>query len=431
MARSNMVRGKHDGIERAGYLMPSKDHKYEHLGKVIQRSPMPLPIRTYDLVTQFQRECCVTSNPDLFGCDADTGQYGMPPMSRLTEQALKDVIITSLITRTTGRVEHLRDYLEYTQDHNTKDDWQRMFKASDCRDLPLFIAASSATRDSSVAYLQSKSMTAWLSEQFKESLPSAVRASPQSYGLFLVAVEKCLDAFVRLLKGGILSSREGVVKKLCSILRGAGGHNKDKESHIMFIAHQMVADLEEVISMEGFPGKSPFEGEFVWAGYGGKQGFIALDHADVMGRECNGPGYRKWDNKHSPKLLMEACCKMKEHVEEELDDAHISLLGLKKTKNGRVVVSLTGKWLSLSDMEHMLCKVYLACSRSRGSRNHGASRAWRNFCWPSKRSDTVGAQHLLDTVKQSIIVTYERVISLPSLTGCGGLLALAHPFSDL
>jgi hypothetical protein len=96
-----------------------------------------------------------------------------------------------------------------------------------------------------------------------------------------------------------------------------------------------------------------------------------------------------------------------------------------------VVVRLTGKAFGLTDVEHMLCKVYLSCTRARGSRNHGVSRAWRNFCWPPKQKDTVWSQHLVDTVNKYIICEYEEVGDCPSRGECHGLLPLDHPFSDL
>ena len=97
-----MAGGYQDGKERAGYLMPEKDPKYGHLGKVVMRTPSPFPIRTYDLNTQFQRECLASSYPSLFGFDRSTGFYGMPALSDLPDNVLKDVLVTSLIVRTTG-----------------------------------------------------------------------------------------------------------------------------------------------------------------------------------------------------------------------------------------------------------------------------------------------------------------------------------------
>ena len=69
----------------------------------------------------------------------------------------------------------------------------------------------------------------------------------------------------------------------------------------------MIADLEEVVSGNNEHGTSPFTGTYIFAGYGGKQGFIALDHTDLLDRSCSGPGYRKWNENHSPLLMVEAC----------------------------------------------------------------------------------------------------------------------------
>ena len=50
----------------------------------------------------------------------------------------------------------------------------------------------------------------------------------------------------------------------------------------MFISHQMVAVLEEVVSLAGDSSASPFEGQFVWPGYGGKAGFSVIDQQRVL-----------------------------------------------------------------------------------------------------------------------------------------------------
>ena len=433
LTRSHLVDGHRDGIERAGYLLPERDQKFRHLGRVVQRTPSPFPIRTYDLGTQFQRECANSSHPLLFGHDQSTGDYGMPALSELHRNVVKDLLLTTLIVRTTGRVEHLREYLEYTEQHAAENNrgWKRLFQSSDCRLLPLYISSSSAKRDATEAYVQKESMSPWLSEQFKESLPFAIRASPKSYSEYLANVEGELDDFVELIKSEDHRDREAVVKRLSSILHAASTVGKqENRANCMFMSHQMIADLEEVVSGPAGRGTSPFTGDYVWAGYGGKQGYIALDHSVLMERDCSGPGYKRWHNDHSPKLLIEACQKLRGNLENEVDDVHLSLMGLRKTGN-KVRVRLTGRRLGLNDVEHMLCKVYLSCTRARGSRAHGTSRAWRNFCWPPKRQDTVCSTHLKDTINQFIINRYESAILEPSETGCGGLHVLGHPFSDL
>jgi hypothetical protein len=335
LIRRNIVKKtKKQVLEMAGYLMTEQDHNYADLGQVVQRSPTPFPIRTYDLNTQFQRECCASTEPSLFGYDEETGKYGMPMLSEVSDEVLKNVIITSLIVRTTGRVEHLREYLEYAITPNIGKEWKRMFKSSDCRFLPLFIAASSGMRDSTTAYLARSSMSAWICAQFTESLPGAVRESPKSYSSFLCLVEKELGELVRRVLNGELKNREAVVTNLCSIIRRAGIGVYEKYSNGMFMSHQIIADVEEVISGLGGVGNLLFEGDYLWAGYGGQQGFMALDHDEVFNCQCKGPGYKKWNKNHSPSLMKNACLILKRHVENNVDIRALSLLGLEKIVGG-------------------------------------------------------------------------------------------------
>ena len=157
-----------------------------------------------------------------------------------------------------------------------------------------------------------------------------------------ISVEGKLDSFVRLIKSGDIQEREAVVKSFSSILHGATTMGKqENESHCMFMSHQMIADLEEVISGPAGHGTSPFTGDFIWAGYGRKQGYIALEHQEIMGRDCSGPGCKRWNKKHSPLLLKEACQKLKGKLEWEVDEVYLSLLGLQKTRD-TVLVRLTG-----------------------------------------------------------------------------------------
>jgi hypothetical protein len=279
--------------------------------------------------------------------------------------------------------------------------------------------------------LQKESMREWLSEQFKESLPYAVKASPKMYSEFLAHIEMNLDAFVRAIKSEQIINREAIVIKFCSIVHGASIGKQEKVANSMFMSHQVIADLEEAVSGKSGRGTSPFSGDYIWAGYGGKQGFIALDHSECMKRECVGPGYKKWHETHSPPLLQEACKKLKATLDLDIDEVHLSMMGLKRQDSTHVVVAMTGRRLSFTDIEHMLCKVYLSCTRARGSRNHGASRAWRNFCWPPKLKYTVWSAHLEATINKYIIETYEQVILQPSDRKCGGLMELDHPFLDL
>jgi hypothetical protein len=242
-----------------------------------------------------------------------------------------------------------------------------------------------------------------------------------------------LEKIVQLIKqeGGI--DRATLVMELCQLMNMSSKAHNEKRASLMFISHQIVADIEELISADTARGVSPFEGEYVWPGYGGRQGFIAIDHDSLLGRSCKGAGYTSWNEKHSPEIFLEVCRKLVESVEATLTPFDLDLLGLEKIGSDRVRVKLTGRVVSLNDMEHMLCKIYLACARSRGSRNRGVARPWRNFCWPPKRVDTVGCIYMENIISGTIIGEFEKAVSA-MLVGSGSaspLCPLEHPFLDV
>jgi hypothetical protein len=109
------------------------------------------------------------------------------------------------------------------------------------------------------------------------------------------------------------------------------------------------------------------------------------------------------------------------------------MLGVRKVF-GCIQVTLTGRYISLSDFEHLMCKIYMGCMRSRGTRNGGAPKPWRNYCWPSKNEDTVGCQEFEDVICTSIIQAYESSINFvgsENEIGSWILPILEHPFSDI
>jgi hypothetical protein len=130
---------------------------------------------------------------------------------------------------------------------------------------------------------------------------------------------------------------------------------------------------------------------------------------------------------------MEICRKLVECLEATLTPFDLAILGLEKKTADRVRVKLTGRIVSLNDIEHMLCKIYLSCTRSRGSRNRGVARPWRNFCWPPKRADTVGCIHMENIMFGSIIQEFERSVAamLEGSVEVCYLRALEHPFLDV
>jgi hypothetical protein len=282
------------------------------------------------------------------------------------------------------------------------------------------------------------SMKGWLNDQYKTNLPAAVLKSPKSYGGFLQGVESALDQFIMYIKtrSCVPPDREDVIRKLCGILLIASWYTNEKTTSLMFIAHQIVADLEELVSKDGCRGESPFPGVFVWPGYGGKEGFTAMDHKQILGRECLGPGYKDWSTTKSPAYFVEVCQNLKQEMENELPESMLAMLGVEKV-GGIIKVCLNGRHISLSDFEHLMCKVYMGCMRSRGTRNGGSPKPWRDYCWPSKKEDTVGDQVIEGVIITTIVGAYEQALTSLNSVEAGGnpglwvLPALDHPFCDI
>ena len=93
-----------------------------------------------------------------------------------------------------------------------------------------------------------------------------------------------MPKIIQALQKNETQPRESIVKLVCQVLKeSAKGHQERTES-LMFIAHQMVADWEEVLSNEGDSSASHFSGDYVWPGYGGRAGFSVIDHELVLER---------------------------------------------------------------------------------------------------------------------------------------------------
>ena len=72
----------------------------------------------------------------------------------------------------------------------------------------------------------------------------------------------------------------------------------------MFVAHQIVADLEELLSIDGDTYASPFFGELVCPGYGGKSGFSVIDHELLFWQMLKSVGSSSLPSQRSEALLL-------------------------------------------------------------------------------------------------------------------------------
>ena len=455
--RRNVVERKKrkKGRPVASYLRRNKYTK--RLGHLVRRSPSPFPLRSYDMATQFIRESIAADYPLSFGFVENGDTCMVRPLQWFDQDkdrmgVLKKIILTSLIVRSTGRLEKLRDYLEYTK-AETQSDWKRCMDTKDTDLLPLFIAATS-TSVGEGSPMHQKCLGGWINDQFDETLPKAAKSTPRTLSSFLRSVSNKLDEFIeQAVKPGEVGrpSREEVVTRLAKIMYAGSISREEKMSCCMFLAHQVIADLEEFAVDSMATKESPFTGNFVFAGYGCGQGFSTLDHRQVLvgsaifsaALEQSGQSEqkiykmlrnanKKLDNK-TRKFILDACVRIKDYIEGRdengnwnVSEGELSMLGLFRVEEGGnvapgedqpemrpagVYVGINGRRISCNDTEHMLCKVYLAGTRTRGSRSHNTSKPWRNYCWPTVRPSTVGCTQFQSFLELNIIDSYERMVS--------------------
>lgn len=89
------------------------------------------------------------------------------------------------------------------------------------------------------------------------------------------------------------------------------------------------------------------------------------------------------------------------------NDKMLRIFGLQRDRHGRVVVAYNKRPLSIIDIEHMCCKLYLALSRSYGTRAYNKPNPSRPHCPPTRSKDLV-PQRMMDIMLESI-ETFEEM----------------------
>ena len=184
-------------------------------------------------------------------------------------------------------------------------------------------------------------------------------------------------------------------------------------------------DVEELISGTKKYGSSPFSDDYVVPGYGAKEGFICLDHEEILGCECKGAGWKKWDESLSPGYFNEVLMALKTFFENDMGPTNLSVLGLYKDDDKKIRIKYSGSFLGLQDIEHMLCKVYKMVQRTRGNLSRGKPRASNNYCWPPIRKDTCGTIWFEKLVVTPILNAYENTFDDNLVSDVG---IFEHPF---
>ena len=396
-----------------------KLHKYlKELGTVVQSTPYPVPIRTMDTTTLelllMARSTFKECDPKLLPKELQGRRLLFRPrLATMDGSKLRRFVLSSAILRVTGRVMHLRDYFRHLEGDAYKPNTTRLFDVSDIELLPVFMALANGGDEH---FEKSSGLKGFHSKQFWSHIPNTCKKSPAHLHSFLVQFNDSLDCnFFRMVKDlskDVEVSREQAVDALVEAIKQGTGSMKEKKEHVLFVASQIVADIEEVFC-GAKQHQSPFTGNYVAPGSGGVGGLRAYrtreevkddrmrqserkmrrqtkrkdrDNAR-MAADANDSGYDGSSDDDETLVVNQSIFRMKlppsrapvvadevlDHIRSNLSWAELMRLGLERVsvddKTIAVVVSLTGREIGPVEPEHMMCKGYLAGQRYRGNRS--------------------------------------------------------------
>jgi len=480
----------------------------DSLGCVNQSTPMPCPIRSYDVTTLFSQKQARNTFPQFCGSgkptNDDDGEFWLnrckidPDKPEIT----KRVLLNSVLLRTTGKVDAIADYFldkttrngnalvqennnktsvhennaakdnncadvdvdndngsvcssddgELSDDGSTSSDessakaahpWTKvedcdkrfvLFDEEDCDLLPAYMAVRSGDETGEKRGIAMPC----ISTQFEDELPLVVRLSARRIRRFWKMASNNISStflpWINRQDGVDIDAKEAVQKmhKCLTRSRMHAGWLEGKSG--MFLAAQIISDIGEVFSGTK-PGSTPFVGEYVVAGYGGGEGFsVFRSPEETFGGVSNDKKERI--SPHERKTM--AIKAFVDYVNKDVDCDRLLLFGMcrvnkttgiRSQSKGRddrelfvAVVALNGRAYSHVDVEHMMCKVYIGCSRYRGTRGYTEPDPSRHFCHPPVSRIIFGGEDVVGEIMKIAIDQYKKIFQE------GSLQPLENPF---
>jgi hypothetical protein len=384
----------------AGFLDSQPFHA--SLGKVQQSRPSPLPIRSYDVSTLFvlnQAQASYQKTENGRTRDDKAKEYTIERrcLVHCTEEMVHDFVLSSAAMRTTGKVEKIKTYLEH-KDTSFGDEGNAGFYAlltsTDASGLPAYMAL---LHSGDAAIDKKCVMSDWMSPQFSSKIPETCKRSPRYLSRFLkkfcVAIKRHITPICKRVnpqRNAVLAAMIKCIKQACVGSECADG--------IRFVAGQIVSDMEEMFSGKTLD-ETPFvcgEGMEIVTGYGSREGF-SIYH---LGNEKKAGGIRKrkrgdyFIDVYDQEDLHLVSREFLTYMEKELNEDDLIQMGLERmnigvgaNKKSVVVVRLSGRRIAAVDVEHMMCKIYLAVASYRGSRAFSLPNPCRPHCHPTPSED--------------------------------------------
>ena len=370
-ARANPLRSVHQG-KRGKYVLPLCFPHAEDIPGPHRLEGMPLPNSDMDVAN-----CLFFANAMKYKKILDEENKGPTgiaiahsgaaitegPLDEKTRDYIKNLLLMATILRMTGDVPHLRMFGEYTRKFGNSN--QKRYAALD---LPTL-----ATIDLFKSFLRSfpdAKFGSFVSRQHKGSVPEEFLDSENGLDEF----EKFIEDFSGTAENCGMQVLDGILRsrhyRTRALMRDVLGKELAESAGIVpgkkiaWLAHKIMADVE--MQLHGIFGPVTFES--LGFGFGCEIGFTYVT------RDSDGSSEReKFEEKH-------------EQMTEELkglDPTHLKVLGFMIDDEGCIVSILTGREFSLTDTEHIMCKIYMCAQLVHPS--HTLSRfkdRARSHCWP-------------------------------------------------
>jgi hypothetical protein len=417
----------HDG--GVGYL--DCDDEFGHLRAFARTTTTPSPLRSHDVATRFYFRAFAGSRDRI----EQARKSGRSGDNDVICGELSDRLFGSSILRLTGRVNALRLFRNGT-----------LPKPNDASAFTQFLGTFIRERDRMGRILPSAKTHSFLSRQFMNSLPHSVK-SISGLCSCVVQLSKTTESTARQILAVVECNstdppkRANVLALVVQFLEPlyACSPSKVMDEGAKFVASQIVADLEEILDDGNWDDERPPFFGLVYslhAGYGAKEALSILSLPNLSAQDCK-PRKRARKQVSSPPVLPALA-----HVLQQMESPSsgpptdiLECLGLKRVFSRRtghpsLLITLTGRIMSIVDVEHMLCKLHLCISRTRGARAHNQPRPSSPHCHPTMWEGP-DADRPLSELCTSIFNTFKKVASTSSyLTSNPVLLTMSEQESE-
>jgi hypothetical protein len=381
---AGMARALRHNIE--GTTAKALPNEYDDiLGPLLRNIPMPMPNRTMDSTTSFF--LATHGNPQI------GEKLRIPPTNEL-----RDALFDATLMRLTGNPQARAVWCDSYKCHAGIDEA--------VADTPKYFPLTPDKFEHYKEFLLhcdrignlEGSMKLSTSDQFSSSLPSTVKKLSSFLDVTTCIrdnIEKVTEQLHQLCQRTDSTTRERAVMKVKKFIQEHIGSGKENDGGTMFVAAQIVADLEELYGL--------IFGDVmvIHTGYGGKQGAKAIRSKRIGGKA----------NKLTP---TETCRLILDNIDLVPDD-RLPLNGWVRTGAGDIVNKSNRRKVNLVDCEHICCKVYVFIVSTLANRMCNIRNPWRPSCHPTPVDDIHKFTSVLLQVCQEGLHSLQTNAKLPPL----------------